>query len=66
MWIEVEEEEGFVEGVISIITTVSAHLPRLLFILLLFFFFSSFVALVFRFFPAFFFFRLLVKAQGGN
>jgi hypothetical protein len=39
MRIEAEEEEGFVEGIISIITTVSAQLPRLLFFLLLFSFF---------------------------
>jgi hypothetical protein len=66
MRIEAEEEEGFVEGIISIITTVSAQLPRLLFFSPSLFFFSSyFVALVSCFFPAFFFFRLLVKAQGG-
>lgn len=46
MRIEVEEEEGFVEGIISIITTVSAQLPRLLFLSFFFLFFSYFVALI--------------------
>jgi hypothetical protein len=52
--VEEEEEEGFVEGIISIITTVSAQLPRLLFSSSLFFFSTYFVALVSCFFPAFF------------